>query len=225
MDTEVKTNVIKRNGEEVDFDLTKIANAIKAANDSVDPLHQMNAYQIQAVADKIAAQVKQTPHAVHVEDIQDMVETGIMEMRGYEVAQKYVRYRYKRELNRKSNTTDNGILTLIENLNEEINQEIINSLKNAGLKMEMDCDGNAAGSLLSGKTIVISGTFSHHSRDEYKEIIEANGGRNSGSISKKTSFVLAGENMGPSKKEKCEKLGIPLINESDFLKMIDGNGL
>lgn len=128
MDTEVKTNVIKRNGEEVDFDLTKIANAIKAANDSVDPLHQMNAYQIQAVADKIAAQVKQTPHAVHVEDIQDMVETGIMEMRGYEVAQKYVRYRYKRELNRKSNTTDNGILTLIENLNEEINQE--NSNKN-----------------------------------------------------------------------------------------------
>ncbi|MCI5620477.1 MAG: anaerobic ribonucleoside-triphosphate reductase [Lachnospiraceae bacterium] len=128
MDTEVKTNVIKRNGEEVDFDLTKIANAIKAANDSVDPLHQMNEYQIQAVADKIAAQVKESTHAVHVEDIQDMVETGIMEMRGYEVAQKYVRYRYKRELNRKSNTTDNGILTLIENLNEEINQE--NSNKN-----------------------------------------------------------------------------------------------
>ncbi|MGN0341839.1 MAG: anaerobic ribonucleoside-triphosphate reductase [Roseburia sp.] len=128
MDTEVKTNVIKRNGVEVDFDLTKIVNAIKAANDSIDPLHQMNEYQIQAVADKIAAQVRQTPHAVHVEDIQDMVETGIMEMRGYEVAQKYVRYRYKRELNRKSNTTDNGILTLIENLNEEINQE--NSNKN-----------------------------------------------------------------------------------------------
>ena len=76
----------------------------------------------------IAHKVQETRHAVHVEDIQDMVETGIMEMRGYEVAQKYVRYRYKRELTRKSNTTDNGILALIEHLNEEVNQE--NSNKN-----------------------------------------------------------------------------------------------
>jgi len=128
MDTMVKTNVIKRNGEEVTFDLSKIVNAIKAANKGVDRLHQMNPYQIQAVADKIAKQIASMTHAVSVEDIQDMVEKGIMEMRGYEVAQKYVRYRYKRELTRKSNTTDNGILTLIENINEEINQE--NSNKN-----------------------------------------------------------------------------------------------
>ena len=67
---------------------------------------------------------KKSTHAIHVEDIQDMVETGIMGMRGYEVAQKYVRYRYKRELARKSNTTDNGILALIDNINEEVNQEI-----------------------------------------------------------------------------------------------------
>ena len=94
----------------------------------MDKLHQMNEYQVMAIADMIAHKVQETRHAVHVEDIQDMVETGIMEMRGYEVAQKYVRYRYKRELTRKSNTTDNGILALIEHLNEEVNQE--NSNKN-----------------------------------------------------------------------------------------------
>ena len=125
---EVKTNVIKRNGEEVGFDLDKIINAIRAANREVDKLHQMNEYQVMAIADMIAHKVQETRHAVHVEDIQDMVETGIMEMRGYEVAQKYVRYRYKRELTRNSNTTDNGILALIEHLNEEVNQE--NSNKN-----------------------------------------------------------------------------------------------
>ena len=124
----VHTNVIKRNGEEVCFDLDKIVNAITAANKEVDRLHQLNDYQVQAIADNIAKQIEIMTHAIHVEDIQDMVETGIMEMRGYEVAQKYVRYRYKRELARKSNTTDNGILALIDHLNEEVNQE--NSNKN-----------------------------------------------------------------------------------------------
>ena len=128
MRIDVKTNLIKRNGEEVYFDLTKIINAIKAANNEVDRIHQMNEYQIMAIADNVADQVQESTHAVHVEDIQDMVERGIMEMRGYEVAQKYVRYRFKRELTRKSNTTDNGILSLIENINEEVNQE--NSNKN-----------------------------------------------------------------------------------------------
>ena len=128
METDVKVNVIKRNGEEVSFDLLKIANAIKAANQEVAPIYQLNEYQIQAIADNVAAKISEMTHAVHVEDIQDMVETAIMEMRGYEVAQKYVRYRYKRELSRKSNTTDNGILSLIEHLNEEVNQE--NSNKN-----------------------------------------------------------------------------------------------
>ena len=128
METGVKVNVIKRNGEEVSFDLLKIANAIKAANQEVAPIYQLNEYQIQAIADNVAAKISEMTHAVHVEDIQDMVETAIMEMRGYEVAQKYVRYRYKRELSRKSNTTDNGILSLIEHLNEEVNQE--NSNKN-----------------------------------------------------------------------------------------------
>ena len=125
---EVTTNVIKRNGEEVHFDQSKIVNAITKANDGVERIHQMNPYQIQAIADTIAARVQEMTHAVNVEDIQDMVETSIMEMRGYEVAQKYVRYRYKRELKRKSNTTDNGILALLEHINEEVNQE--NSNKN-----------------------------------------------------------------------------------------------
>ena len=128
MDIQVRTKVIKRNGEEVDFHLEKIINAIKAANKEVDKIHQMNEYQIIAIADNIALKVRDFTHAVNVEDIQDMVETGIMEMRGYEVAQKYVRYRYKRELTRKSNTTDNGILSLLDNINEEVNQE--NSNKN-----------------------------------------------------------------------------------------------
>ena len=128
MDSTVKTRVIKRNGEEVSFDLSKIISAISKANREVDPIHRMNEYQIMAIAEKIAQQTEEAMHAVNVEDIQNMVETGIMEMRGYEVAQTYVRYRYKRELTRKSNTTDNGILALIEHLNEEVKQE--NSNKN-----------------------------------------------------------------------------------------------
>ncbi len=128
MSVEVKTNVIKRNGEEVYFNSQKIVNAVHKANEEVDRLHQMNDYQIRAIADSIANKVQESTHAVNVEDIQDMVETGIMAMRGYEVAQKYVRYRYKRELTRKSNTTDNGILSLLDNINEEVNQE--NSNKN-----------------------------------------------------------------------------------------------
>ena len=128
MSVEVKTNVIKRNGEEVHFNSQKIVNAVHKANEEVDRLHQMNDYQIRAIADNIANKVQESTHAVNVEDIQAMVETGIMAMRGYEVAQKYVRYRYKRELTRKSNTTDNGILSLLDNINEEVNQE--NSNKN-----------------------------------------------------------------------------------------------
>ncbi len=124
----IKTNVIKRDGAEVNFDISKIVNAIKKANREVEPIHQMNDYQILAVADMIADEVQEMPHAAHVEDIQDMVEKGIMEMRGYEVAQKYVRYRYKREMSRKSNTTDDGILALIDQVNEEVKQE--NSNKN-----------------------------------------------------------------------------------------------
>ena len=124
----ITRRVIKRNGEEVVFDVQKILNAIRKANNEVEPIHRLNEYQIEAVGKIVMDQICQSNHATAVEDIQDMVERGIMEMRGYEVAQKYVRYRYKRELTRKSNTTDNGILALIEHMNEEVNQE--NSNKN-----------------------------------------------------------------------------------------------
>ncbi len=126
--TEAKMNIIKRSGEEVPFDEQKIVNAITKANREVERIHQMNEFQIQAVADNVTARVREAPHALSVEDIQEMVETGIMEMRGFEVAQKYVRYRYRRNLARKSNTTDDGILALIDQANEEVKQE--NSNKN-----------------------------------------------------------------------------------------------
>ena len=128
MSTEVNANVIKRNGVEVIFDKAKIINAVQKANEEVPKLHQLSSYQITALADTIANRALETSHAVNVEDIQDMVETGIMEMRGYEVAQKYVRYRYKRELTRKSNTTDDNILSLLDQINENAKQE--NSNKN-----------------------------------------------------------------------------------------------
>ncbi len=127
MDVKVQ-KVIKRNGEEVSFDVNKILNAIRAANNEIEPIYKLNEYQIAAVGKNVTSQIEASQHAVSVEDIQDMVERGIMEMRGYEVAQKYVRYRYVRELARKSNTTDEGILALIEQLNEEVKQE--NSNKN-----------------------------------------------------------------------------------------------
>lgn len=101
------------------------------------------------------------------------------------------------------------------------NREIIERLRVAGVTMSVgDAENASASDRLAGKSIVISGTFSKHSRDEYKEMIEANGGKNTGSISKKTDYVLAGENMGPAKLEKAQKLGIPVIDEDEFLSMI-----
>ncbi|MDE7159892.1 MAG: NAD-dependent DNA ligase LigA [Muribaculaceae bacterium] len=110
---------------------------------------------------------------------------------------------------------------IYEYLHNPSNEAIIDRLTAAGLKMEVEADRLApAGNALEGKSVVISGTFSHHSRDEYKEIIERQGGKNVGSISKKTSFVLAGENMGPAKLEKCRALGIPILSEDDFRELI-----
>ncbi len=106
-------------------------------------------------------------------------------------------------------------------LRDPVSIDNISRLTAAGVRMSLSEEKLAPkGDALEGKTIVISGTFTHHSRDEYKDIIEREGGKNAGSISKKTSFVLAGDNMGPSKKEKCEKLGIPMISEEQFLEMI-----
>ncbi|MCM1483634.1 MAG: NAD-dependent DNA ligase LigA [Muribaculaceae bacterium] len=111
--------------------------------------------------------------------------------------------------------------SITEYFAEPINIEIISRLRNAGVQMVVAEDATAAHTdRLSGKSIVISGVFTHHSRDEYKELIELNGGKNTGSISKKTDFILAGANMGPAKLEKAKKLGIPVINEDTFLDMI-----
>lgn len=110
---------------------------------------------------------------------------------------------------------------IFDYLRDPVNIENISRLTSAGLQMQLSEDKmQAAGNALEGQSIVISGTFAHHSREEYKDLIEAYGGKNVGSISKKTSFVLAGENMGPAKYEKCHKLGIPLVSEDEFLKKI-----
>ena len=112
--------------------------------------------------------------------------------------------------------------SIIRYFADEKNREQIERLREAGIQLEMDeLDLSEYTDKLAGKSIVISGVFTHHSRDEYKEIIEKNGGKNVGSISKKTSFILAGDNMGPAKLEKANKLGVPILNEEDFLKLIE----
>lgn len=128
---------------------------------------------------------------------------------------------------------DSGMLTSIREIGPKIaasiiayfqdqdNIRIISRLKSYGLNLKRADNSVETGGKLSGKSILISGVFAKHSREEYKEIIENNGGKNVTSLSSNTSFLLAGENMGPSKREKAESLGIPLITESDFLKLID----
>lgn len=109
---------------------------------------------------------------------------------------------------------------IIAYFNDLRNLEIINRLRAAGVQMESHEDDAPTSDLLQGKSIVISGVFAHHSRDEYKAMIEANGGKNVGSVSKKTSFILAGDNMGPEKRKKAESLGVPLISEDEFLELL-----
>ena len=112
--------------------------------------------------------------------------------------------------------------SIIEYFSIETNRRTIGRLRAAGLQLETAVAANAALSdTLAGKSFVISGVFARHSRDEYKSLIEAHGGKNVGSISKKTDYVLAGENMGPAKLEKAKSLGIPIIGEDEFLAMID----
>lgn len=126
-----RTRVIKRNGEEVEFDPEKISNAIQKANKEVEEHKSLSLLQIADVTNRVSDRIESASHAVNVESIQDMVEVGIMQEGGYEIAQKYVRYRYQREIARKANTTDSEILSLIECNNEEVNQE--NSNKDASI--------------------------------------------------------------------------------------------
>ncbi len=103
---------------------------------------------------------------------------------------------------------------------DEKNVLLVNRLKEVGLQFTRSEEHEQISDKLNGLSIVISGVFVHHSRDEYKNMIEQNGGKNVGSISSKTSFILAGDNMGPSKLEKATKLGIHIISEEEFLKLI-----
>ena len=112
--------------------------------------------------------------------------------------------------------------SIISYFHNEQNRQIVERLRGYGLQFALSTEQTAAQSdKLAGQSIVISGVFQHHSRDEYKLLIEQNGGKNVGSISGKTSFILAGDNMGPSKLQKAEKLGIRIVNEDEFLEMIE----
>lgn len=112
----------------------------------------------------------------------------------------------------------NSVMSYFRN---EENMEIVARLRSYGLRMELSEEQKAAaGDALAGQKIVISGVFQHHSRDEYKDIIEREGGKNVSSISKNTTFVLAGDNMGPSKLQKAESLGVRIVSEDEFLEMI-----
>ena len=111
--------------------------------------------------------------------------------------------------------------SIVAYFHNEENQRILDRLKAEGLQMALsDEQQQGLSNALAGKSIVISGVFTQHSRDEYKAIIEQHGGKNVGSISAKTSFILAGENMGPSKLQKAKKLNIPIVNEEEFIKML-----
>ena len=110
--------------------------------------------------------------------------------------------------------------SIISYFHNEQNREIVERLRSYGLQFELSTANAQLSTKLDGLSIVISGVFQHHSRDEYKQLIEQNGGKNVGSISSKTSFILAGENMGPSKLQKAEKLGIRIVSEAEFLDMI-----
>ena len=115
--------------------------------------------------------------------------------------------------------------SIVEFFAYEPNRAIIERLKAAGVQTSLpEEEPGETSDRLAGKTIVISGVFAKHSREEYKEMIEKNGGKNSGSISKKTSFVLAGDNMGPAKLEKAKSLGVAILNEDEFLAMLEGEG-
>lgn len=141
--------------------------------------------------------------AKHFRDIDDLINAGVDEITAV------------REIGPKI------AASVVAYFSDTDNLEIINRLKAAGLKLRNDVSNGKNSNALEGKTIVISGTFKKHSRDEYKEMIENNGGKNSSSISGNTSFILAGDNMGPAKKEKAVESGIPLIGEDEFLKIIN----
>jgi DNA ligase (NAD+) len=150
---------------------------------------------------------------------------------GETLAKKLARYFKNIHALKKANTEEllqvgdvGGIIadSLMEYFKDEENIHILNRLEKKGVKFELDAAEMANNTdLLQGKTFVVSGVFTKHSREQMEELIERNGGKNVGSVSSKTSYIVAGENMGPAKLEKAKKLSIPIITEDEFMKMVE----
>lgn len=175
------------------------ANILKSIRKSIDtPYHRvLFALGIRHVGETVAKTI-----AARFSNIDDLINADIEKLTDvYEIGPKIAS-------------------SIVAYFSDADNLEMIKRLKSAGLKFSDENKTSKTGNSLEGKIIVISGVFHEHSREEYKDLIEKNGGKNSSSVSGNTSFILAGENMGESKKEKADDLGVPLINESDFLKII-----
>ena len=175
------------------------ANILKSIRDSVNTPYSRVLFALgirhvgETVAKTIAGQFK---------SIDDLIKAGIEQLTGvYEIGPKIAS-------------------SIVSYFSDPDNLDTIRRLKAAGIKFSSNEESIKPGNLLDGKTIVISGVFEKYSRDEYKELIERNGGKNSSSVSRSTTFILAGDNMGQSKKEKATELGVPMISEPDFLKLI-----
>src|SRR5665647_1433707 len=175
------------------------SNIMKSIRKSIDtPYHRvLFALGIRHVGETVAKTI-----AGRFSTIDDLINADIEKLTGvYEIGPKIA-------------------ASIVAYFSDDDNLEMIKRLKSAGIRFSEDRQTTRTGNALEGKIIVISGVFHRHSREEYKEIIVRNGGKNTGSVSGKTSFILAGEDMGPSKKEEAEKLKIALKSEDDFLKEI-----
>jgi DNA ligase (NAD+) len=175
------------------------ANILKSIRKSVDTPYQrvLFALGIRHVGETVAKTI-----AGRFRTIDDLINANIEQLTGvYEIGPKIA-------------------ASIVTYFSDKDNLEMIDRLKSTGIRFSIENESMRKGSTLEGKIIVISGIFSEHSRDEYKKMIEENGGKNSTSVSGNTSFILAGDNMGQSKKEKADELGIPMISESEFLNII-----
>jgi DNA ligase, NAD-dependent len=176
------------------------ANILKSIRTSIDTPYRrvLFALGIRHVGETVAKTI-----AWRFKTIDDLINAGIDQLTSvYEIGPKIA-------------------ASIVSYFSDNDNLEMIERLKSVGIRFSEMSEPTLTGNLLKGKIIVISGVFKEHSREEYKELIEKNGGKNSTSVSGNTSFILAGDDMGQSKKEKADELGIPMISESEFLKIID----
>ena len=176
------------------------ANILKSIRTSIDTPYRrvLFALGIRHVGETVAKTI-----AWRFKTIDDLINAGIDQLTSvYEIGPKIA-------------------ASIVSYFSDNDNLEMIKRLKSVGIRFSEMSEPTLTGNLLKGKIIVISGVFKEHSREEYKELIEKYGGKNSTSVSGNTSFILAGDDMGQSKKEKADELGIPMISESEFLKIID----